>query len=78
MTRKQLFKILKQEKQFSRFCLVVANCFYESEEPQIMKEKYLTLLLKGKGINKTIITQIVKNWKDSPYIIDKTKIRIQQ
>lgn len=43
VTKKQLFKILKKEKVFSKFCLYVANRYRHTENPRFEKDRYISL-----------------------------------
>ena len=73
MTKREIFKILKQEKLFSRFCVVIANSFWDTSTPKTYRDKYIAV-----GVtNKEDIIATVKTWKTNRYC-DTHTLRIQQ
>jgi len=41
MTKRELFKILKQERLFSIYCIVIANAFWEANTARGYKDGYI-------------------------------------
>ena len=75
MTRQQIYKALKQEKLFSRFCMVVASSFYLDDQPRTKKEQYLAMVMYGTLLNPKMINKIVRDWENNPYAPKLPKIQ---
>ena len=74
MTRQQVYKALKQEKLFSRFCIVVASSFYLYSQPRTKKEQFLAMIMDG-TLNPKMINKIVRDWGNNPYTPKLPKIQ---
>jgi len=57
MTKREIFKILKQEKLFSQFCVVVANSFWDTSTPKTYKDKYFAVGVTNKEDSKKLENQ---------------------
>lgn len=75
MTRQQVYKQLKEEKLFSRFCMVVASSFYLDNQPRTKKEQYLAMVMDGTLLNPKMINKIVRGWENKPYVPKLPKIQ---
>lgn len=74
MTRQQVYKALKQEKLFSRFCMVIASTFYLDDQPRTKKEQYLAMVTDG-TLDYKLIRKIVREWETNPYCPKLPKIQ---
>ena len=79
MTKRELFKRLKQEKLFSVYCIVIANAFWKENTARGYKDGYIEKSLDS--INKHIQTienyiHSVSTWSFNKYC--KFEIKIQQ
>ena len=75
MTRQQIYKALKQEKLFSRFCMVIASSFYLDDQPRTKKEQYLAMVMDGTLLNPKMVNKIVRDWENNPYAPKLPKIQ---
>lgn len=73
MTRKNIYKQLKEAKLFGFFCTVVADTFWEDDQPRSRKEHYLELVEKSERLD---MPTVVKGWVKNTYM--HKKIRMQQ
>jgi len=73
MTRRSIYKQLKEAKLFGFFCTVVADTFWEEEQPRSRKEHYLELVENSRRHD---MPTVVENWVKTPYL--RKKIRMQQ
>lgn len=73
MTRRNIYKQLKEAKLFGFFCTVVADIFWENDQPRSIKEHYLELLEKSERLD---MPTVVKGWVKITY--RGKKIRMQQ
>ncbi len=74
MTRQTLYRELKKNKLFSRFCMVIASSFWEYGQPRTTKETYLANIMDG-PLNLKMINEIVRNWENNPYVPKLPKIQ---
>lgn len=74
MTRQTLYRELKENKLFSRFCMVIASSFYLDDQPRTKKEQYLAMLTDG-TLNYNLILKIVREWETNPYCPKLPKIQ---
>ena len=71
MARRDVYKQLKEAKLFGFFCTVVADSFWEDDQPRSSKENYLELVENSHNM-----PTVVKEWVKSTRI--HKKIRMQQ
>ena len=71
--RRKIFKRLKQEKLFSRFCMVIASTFYLDDQPRTKKEQYLAMVTDG-TLDYKLIRRIVREWGTNPHCPKLPKI----
>jgi len=74
MTERELYKKLKENKLFSRFCMVIASSFWENGQPRTKKEQYLANIMDG-TLNLRMINNIVRDWENNPYAPKLPKIQ---
>ena len=74
MTRQTLYRELKENKLFSRFCMVSASCFWEDDQSRTKKEQYLANIMDG-TLNLKLINKIVRDWENNPYAPKLPKIQ---
>ena len=74
MTRQTLYRELKENKLFSRFCMVIASSFYLDGQPRTKKESYLAMVMDG-TLNPKMINKIVRDWENNPYAPKLPKIQ---
>jgi hypothetical protein len=79
MTKRELFKQLKEKKLFSVYCIVIANSFYTENTARGYKDSYIQRSLDS--INKDVQTienyiHSVSTWPLNKYC--KFEIKIQQ
>lgn len=70
-TKKELFKHLKQEKLFGKFCLTVATAYQTEEYPRDLAKFYLENI---QSLSTTSMAITVKAW-DMKYYTKGKKIK---
>lgn len=66
ITKKQLYKKLKEKKLFSKYCSTIASAFYKEQLPRAEKDDYETGWLSGRW---TDLKSIETWWTDNLIII---------